>query len=168
MVVFAIHLHESTMGAHVSPILNPLAPPSLSPPSGLSQCTGFECPVSCLELGPVIYFTSGNIYVSVLFSQIIPPLPSPTESKSVLYICLFGCLAYRVIITTFLNSILYVLIYCIGVFLSDLLHSVLLMGKYSYDLIVFSFLFDYKKNKMMINGNLGWRGTPWRLNRTHL
>ena len=27
-----------------------------SHPSGLSQCTSFECPVSCIELGLVIYF----------------------------------------------------------------------------------------------------------------
>ena len=37
-----------------------------------------------------------------------------------LYMCLFCCLVYRVIVTIFLNSIyIYALIYCIGVFLSD-------------------------------------------------
>ena len=30
--------------------------------------------------GLVIYFTYGKIHVSMLFSQIIPSLPSPTES----------------------------------------------------------------------------------------
>ena len=29
-----------------------------SHPSGMSQCTSFECPVSCIELGLAIYFTS--------------------------------------------------------------------------------------------------------------
>ena len=60
--------------------------PSPSHPSGLYQCTGFECPASCIELGLVIYFTYGNIRVSMLFSQIITPSPSPTESKSLFFI----------------------------------------------------------------------------------
>ena len=68
------------------PVPKPLPPPSPSHPSGLSQCTGFECPVSCIELGLAICFTHGNIYVSMLFSQIITPSPSPTESKSLLFL----------------------------------------------------------------------------------
>ena len=87
-------------------ILKPLPPPFPSHSSGSSQCTGPECPVSCLEPGLAIYFTYDNIHVSMLFSQIILPLPSPTESKSLfLHLCLFCCLAYRVIVTIFLNSI---------------------------------------------------------------
>ena len=80
-----MHSHESAMGVHVSPIWNPLLPPFPSHPSGLSQCTGLERPVSCIEPGLVIYFTYGNIHVSMLFSQIIPPSPSPTESKSLFF-----------------------------------------------------------------------------------
>ena len=68
---------------HVSPILNPSSP---SHPSGSSQCTGPQCPVSCIEPGLAIYFTYDNIYVSMLFSQIC-------------------CLTYRVIVTIFLNSV---------------------------------------------------------------
>ena len=34
-----------------------------------------------------ICFTIDNIHVSMLFSQIIPPSPSPRVQKSVLYIC---------------------------------------------------------------------------------
>ena len=89
-----------------SPSWISLPPPSLTHPSGSSQCTSPEHPVSCVEPGLVIYFTYGNIHASMLFSQIIPPLPSRTESKSLfLHLCLFCCLAYRVIITTFINSI---------------------------------------------------------------
>ena len=43
---FAIHQHESAMGVHVFPILNPLPPPSPYHPSGSSQCTSHEHPVS--------------------------------------------------------------------------------------------------------------------------
>ena len=41
--------------------------------------------VSCIQPGLAICFTLDNIAVSMLFSQIIPPLPSPTESKSLFY-----------------------------------------------------------------------------------
>ena len=62
-----------------------LPPPSPSHPSGSSQCTSPEHPVSCIETGLVIYFTY-NIHVSKLFSQIIPPSPSPRGSKSLFFI----------------------------------------------------------------------------------
>ena len=64
---FAIHWHASVTGVHMSPILCPLSPPFPFHPSGLSQCTGFERPVSCIQLGLVICFTYGNIHVSMLF-----------------------------------------------------------------------------------------------------
>ena len=65
-----------------SPSQTSFLPPSPSHPSGSSQCTSPEHPVSCIEPGLAICFTYDNIHVSMLFSQIIPPLPSPTESKS--------------------------------------------------------------------------------------
>ena len=73
------------MSVHVLPILNPLLPPSPSHPSGSSQCTSPEHPVSRIKPGLETYFTYDNIHVSVLFSQIIPPLPSPTESKRLFF-----------------------------------------------------------------------------------
>ena len=79
------HRHGLAMGAHVSPVLNPLPPPSLPHPSGLSQSMGLGCPASYTELALVIYFTYGNRHVSVLFSQIIPPSPSLTESQSLFF-----------------------------------------------------------------------------------
>ena len=46
------------------------------------------------------------------FSQIIPLLPLPQSPKDCsIHLCLFCCLAYRVIVTIFLNSI-YLLVYC--------------------------------------------------------
>ena len=61
-----------------------LQPPSPSHPSGSSQCTSPEHFVSCIEPGLAISCTY-NIHVSMLLSQIIPVLPSPTESKRLFY-----------------------------------------------------------------------------------
>ena len=102
------------------PSRTPLPPRSPPHPSGLSQCTGFECPVSCIKLGLVIYFTYGNIHVSMLFSQIIPPLPSPTESKSLFFISMSLMLSRVMGHHYHLSKFhIYVLVYCTGVFLSD-------------------------------------------------
>ena len=100
-MVSAIHWHESAIGVHVSLILNRSLASLPIPSLRVSQCTGFECPVSCIKLGLVIYFTYGNIHVSILFSQITPPLPSPTESKSLFFTALSLLLPC---ITIFLNS----------------------------------------------------------------
>ena len=92
-------------GCTCVPILNtPLI--SLPTPSLSSQCTSPEHPVSCIKPGLVICFMYDNIHVSMLFSQITPPSPCPTESNVCsLHLCLFCCLTYRVIITIFLSSI---------------------------------------------------------------
>ena len=63
------------------PILNPPLSSLPSHPSGSSQCTSPEHPVSCIEPGLAVRFIYDIIHVSVPFSQIIPPSPSPTESK---------------------------------------------------------------------------------------
>ena len=107
------------------PSWTPPPPPSPFHPSGSSQCTGFECPVSCIELGLMICFTYGNMHVSMLFSQIIPPSPFPTESKSLSFISVFLLLSHIQGHHYHLSKFhIYALIHCIGVFLSDLLHSV--------------------------------------------
>ena len=50
-------------------------------PLGLPSAPGPNT-FSCIQPGLVICFTLDNIHVSMLFSWNIPPLPSPTESKS--------------------------------------------------------------------------------------
>ena len=79
---FVIHWHESAMDLHVFPIL-------ISPLSSLPIPSLWVFPVhqpwalvSCIQPGLVICFTLDSILVSMLFSQNIPPSPSPTECQS--------------------------------------------------------------------------------------
>jgi len=122
---FATHQHESTTGVHVFPILNLPPPPSPYHASGSSQCTSHKHPVSCITPGLVIRFTYDIIHVSMPFSQIIPPSPSPTESKRLFYTSvslLPSCIqGYHYHLSKFH---IHALVYCIGVFLSGLFHSV--------------------------------------------
>ena len=102
-----------------------LPPPSPYHLSGSSPCTSLKHPVSCIEHRLAIRFLHDSIHVSMPFSQIIPPSPSPSESKSLLYTSvslLLSCIqGHRCHLSKFH---IYVLVYCIGVFLSGLLHSV--------------------------------------------
>ena len=61
--------------------------PPLSPyhPSGSSQRTSPKHPVSCIEPGLATRSIYDIISISMPFSQIIPPSPSPTESKRLFY-----------------------------------------------------------------------------------
>ena len=107
-----------------SPSWTSLPPPSLSHPSGSFQCTSPEHPDSCIEPGLLIHFSCDNLYVSMPFSCIIPASPSPTESKRLYYTSvslLLSCIqGYHYHLSKFH---IYALVYCIGVFLSSLLHS---------------------------------------------
>ena len=69
-----------------SPSRTLLPPPSPYPPSGSSQCTSPKHPVSCIEPGLATRFIHDSIHVSVPFSQISPPSPSPTESIRLIYV----------------------------------------------------------------------------------
>ena len=99
--------------------LPPLCPYHLS---GSSQCTTPKHPVSCIEPRLAIRFLHDSIHVSMPFSQIIPPSHSPTGSKSLFYTSvslLLSCVqGYCYHLSKFH---IYVLVYCIGVFLSGLL-----------------------------------------------
>ena len=69
------------MSVHVFLIKTLLPPPSPSHPSGSSQYTSPKHPVSCIKPGLAIHFTYDILHVSMPFSHIISPSPSPTESK---------------------------------------------------------------------------------------
>ena len=121
-VGFAIHWHESTTGVHEFPTLNP--PPTTLPISSLWVIPVHQPQVSCIEPRLAIHFLQDSIHVSMPFSQIIPPSPSPTESKSPFYtsvsLLLSRIQGYHYHLSKFH---IYVLVYCI-VLLSGLLHSV--------------------------------------------
>ena len=120
LVLPYIDMHPPWMYA-CSPSWTPLPPPSPSHPSGSSQCTSPEHPVSCIEPGLTIHFTYDNIHVSMPFSQTIPPSPSPTESKRLFYTSVSllpsHIQGYHYHLSKFH---IYTLVYCIGVFLSGL------------------------------------------------
>ena len=70
------------------------SPSPFPPPTSISTRSLWVFPVckvqalvSCIQPGLVICFTLHIIHVLMLFSRNIPPSPSTTESKSVLYIC---------------------------------------------------------------------------------
>ena len=99
---FAIHQHESAMGCTRVPHPEyPLLPPSLYHPFGSSQSTSPKHPVSCIKSALIWYYTC--------FSAILPNHPTLFLSQSPkdcsIHLCLFCCLANRVIVTIFLNSI---------------------------------------------------------------
>ena len=102
-----------------SPSWTLLPPPSPYHPSGSSQCTSPKHPVSCIEPGLAIHFTYDILQVSVPFSQVIPPSPSPTESKRLFYtpvsLLLSHIQGYHYHLSKFH---VYALVYCIGIFLS--------------------------------------------------
>jgi len=108
-----------------SPSCTTFPPPYPYHPSGSSQCTSPKHPVSCIETGLAICFIYDIIHVSMPFSQIITPSPSPTESKRLFSTSVSLLLSHIQGYCYNLSKFhIYALVYCIGVFLSGLPHCV--------------------------------------------
>ena len=122
---FAIHQNASATGVHVFPILNP--PPTFLPIPYLWVIPVHQPQASCI-LHRTWTGDSFLIWYYTCFNAILPnhpPSPSATESKRLFYISvslLLSCIqGYHYHLSKFH---IYALVYCIGVFLSGLLHSV--------------------------------------------
>ena len=84
-MVAVIYQHESAVSIHMSPpSRKSLLSPTPSHASKLSQTIGFELPASYGKFALAIYFANGDVYVSMLLSQFVPPSPFPTVSRSLL------------------------------------------------------------------------------------
>ena len=111
-----------------SPSWTLLPPPSPYHPSGSSQCTSPKHPVSCLEPGLATRFIYDIIRISMPFSHIIPPSPSPTEPKRLFYTSVSLLLSHIQGYCYHLSKFhIYALVYCIGV-LSFWLTSLCIIG----------------------------------------
>ena len=104
---FAIHQHESAMGVHVFPILNP--PPTSLPIPSLLGHPSAPAPSTLYHTSNLDWRLVSHM-ITYMFQCHSPksshPLPLPQSPKDCsIHLCLFCCLAYRVIVTIFLNSI---------------------------------------------------------------
>ena len=73
----------------------PLPPPTPYHLSGSSPWTSPKHLVSCIEHRLVILFLRDSIHVSMPFPQIIPPSPSPSESKRLFYTSVYTGLLWE-------------------------------------------------------------------------
>ena len=122
---FAIHQHESALGIHVFPILNP-------PPTSLPIPSLWVVSVHQPQASSIMHRTwtgdSFHIWYYTYFSAILPnhpPYPSPTESKRLFYTSASFLLCHIQGYHYHLSKFhIYELVYCIGFILSGLLQSV--------------------------------------------
>ena len=87
-----------------APSWTPLPLPSPFHHSGLSQCTSFEFPVSCIEFLSISHMVICMFQCCSLKSSYPRLLPLSPKAFS-LHLCHFCCFAYRIIVIVFLNSV---------------------------------------------------------------
>ena len=127
--VIAIHQHESPVGARVSHPETPSHLPLHPIPLGCPRAPALRGLLHALNV-PRSSILHVVIYMFQCYSLISshPHLFPESPKVCSLHLCLFCCLAYRVVVTIIPNSIyiyiyiyiyISILIYCIGVSLSD-------------------------------------------------
>ena len=122
---FAIYQHESTTGIHIFPILNP-------PPTSLPIPSLWVVPVHQPQASSIVHRTwnsdSFHIWYYTCFNAILPNLPTLSLSHRVTRLFYTSVSLLRSCIQGYCYHLskfhIYALVYCIGVFLSGLLHSV--------------------------------------------
>ena len=104
IVLVLPHINMNLSQAYMcSPSWTPLPPPSLYHPLGSSQCTSPKHPVLNLDWQFVSYMILYKFQCHSPKSSHPCPLPQSPKDCSI-HLCFFCCLAYRVIVTIFLNS----------------------------------------------------------------
>ena len=125
---FAIHWHESTMGVHVFPILNP---PSHLPPHPFPLGHPSAPVLSTLSHASNLGWQSISHMIIYMFQCHSPisfcphPLPQSPKDCSI-HLCLFLLSHLQGYCYHLSKFHIYELVYCIRVFLSGLLHSVII------------------------------------------
>ena len=122
---FAIYQNESATGIHVFPFLNP-------PPSSFPMQFLWVVPVHQPQVSSIVHWTwtgdSFHIWYYTCFNALIPNHPTlslSTESKRLFYTSVSLLLSRTQGYCYHLSKFhIYALVYCIGVFLYGLLHSV--------------------------------------------
>ena len=102
---FVIYWYESALDIHVFPIPIPLPPSSPHDPSGSFQCTRSKHLSHASNLGwwsvsHLIVYLFQCYFLRTSHPRLLPQSPKVCS----IHLCLFFCLAYRVIVTIFLNS----------------------------------------------------------------